>query len=383
METGFGKGCKGSEANGSPTRMEQGQNFQQTPPVPPSTPSSSSRHQQGQGQTGLGCSPGQGVMGGGCGGCSNVGGLAPSLLGQIPSVPNVGGFMSQWQSPMMSNPQFQSQGFVPQNVGSGFQTYDSTSQNVAFGKGGFSNGFQQNPFNGCVGGCTPQVAQMNQLLNMSQGLSSARLMTLVQGLQERLRTQGRDTPEVFGQRTAEGFGGKGSGGVPPLDFGLDAVTESRHVDVFSKSEKWLGTPPVPSVSSWTSHDAEVIGWSQYVSSLSAWAAQTSMDFSEEIQQASRWPSSISWATLQPQRRARALRLHAILKAAFNDHPRTNNLISAFGEGVRLVDNDGTGLNPSQIGNGYELLRQLTCEYSLRNRGEALALRTVFLNKSFF
>lgn len=75
METGFGKGCKGSEANGSPTRMEQGQNFQQAPPVPPSTLSSSSRHQQG-----AGCSPGLGVMGGGCGG-SNVGGLAPGLLG--------------------------------------------------------------------------------------------------------------------------------------------------------------------------------------------------------------------------------------------------------------------------------------------------------------
>ena len=97
-----------------------------------------------------------------------------------------------------------------------------------------------------------------------------------------------------------------------------------------------------------------------------------MDFSDEIQQASRWPSSISWETLQPQRRARALRLHAILKAAFNDHPRTSNLISAFGEGVRLIDNDGSGLNPSQVGNGYELLRQLTCEYSLRNRGEALS-----------
>ena len=58
------------------------------------------------------------------------------------------------------------------------------------------------------------------------------------------------------------------------------------------------------------------------------------------------------------------------------------MISAFGEGVKLIDNDGSGLNLSQIGNGYELLRQLTCEYSLRNRGEALALRTVFLNKSF-
>ena len=378
MQTGFGKG-KGFEAdNGSPTRMEQGQYQQAMPPVPPSTPSSSSRQQA---QVGAGLStPGGGVIGGGCGGCSGNG-LAPGLLGQIPSDPNSGGgFMSQWQGQMPSFPQFQ-------NQSCGCQTFNGSMQTVPLYQAGKGSGCSVNPQvdfqGGCVGGCTPQVYQMNQLMNLSQGLSSVQLLTLVQGLQERIRTQGRDMPEVFGQRPVEGFGGKGSGsGVPPLDFGLDVGTEGKSVDVFSKSEKWLGTPPVPNVSSWSSRDAEVIGWSQYVSSLSAWAAQASMDFSDEIQQASRWPSSISWDTLQPQRRARALRLHAILKAAFNEHPRTSNLISAFGEGVKLIDNDGSGLNPSQIGNGYELLRQLTGEYSLRNRGEALALRTVFLNKNF-
>ena len=256
----------------------------------------------------------------------------------------------------------------------------SGGENVMFGTN-FSQGSAV-PVGPCLGGMTPQASRMHQMFEMSKGLSASQLITVVQGLQEQLKSQGRETPDVFGQRPLEGSGGKGSGGVPQLNFGLDAGSEMKHVDVFSKSEKWLGTPPVPSVASWTTRDAEVIGWSTYVSSLSAWAAQASMDFSIEIQQASRWPSSISWETLQPQKQARALRLHAILKAAFNDHPRTNNLISAFGEGVKLIDNDGSGLNLSQIGNGYELLRQLTCEYSLRNRGEALALRTVFLNKSF-
>ena len=48
------------------------------------------------------------------------------------------------------------------------------------------------------------------------------------------------------------------------------------------------------------------------------------------------------------------RLHSV------NTPEPTNLISAFGEGVKLIDNDGSGLNPSQIGNGNELLRQLTC-----------------------
>ena len=108
------------------------------------------------------------------------------------------------------------------------------------------------------------------MFEMSKGLSASQLLTVVQGLQEQLKSQGRETPDVFGQRPLEGSGGKGSGGVPQLNFGLDAGAEMKHVDVFSKSEKWLGTPPVPSVASWTSRDAEVIGWSTYVSSLSAW-----------------------------------------------------------------------------------------------------------------
>ena len=169
--------------------------------------------------------------------------------------------MSQWQGQIPSFPQFQ-------NQSCGCQTFNGSMQTVPLYQAGKGSGCSVNPQvdfqGGCEEGCTPQVYQMNQLLNLSQGLSSAQLLTLVQGLQERIRTQGRDMPEVFGQRPVEGFGGKGSGsGVPPLDFGLDVGTEGRSVDVFSKSEKWLGTPPVPNVSSWSSRDAEVIGWSQY------------------------------------------------------------------------------------------------------------------------
>ena len=360
----------------SPTRMEAGNLQGGGMPIPPSTPSSGSR-QRGNGYNGgqgapLGSSPQQAMYGSGlvsgCGGC-------PNLSGQ--DLRYQAGSLAQSQMQFQNVPQMPFQNMMSQNFQQGIQ---NSGENMMFGAG-FSPNVSM-PVGPCLGGMTPQASRMHQMFEMSKDLSASQLITVVQGLQEQLKSQGRETPDVFGQRPLEGSGGKGSGGIPQLNFGLDAGAEMKHVDVFSKSEKWLGTPPVPSVASWTSRDAEVIGWSTYVSSLSAWAAQASMDFSIEIQQASRWPSSISWETLQPQKQARALRLHAILKAAFSEHPRTNNLISAFGEGVKLIDNDGSGLNPSQIGNGYELLRQLTCEYSLRNRGEALALRTVFLNKSF-
>ena len=47
-------------------------------------------------------------------------------------------------------------------------------------------------------------------------------------------------------------------------------------------------------------------------------------------------------------------------------------LAAFGEGV--LDQSCDGLNMTQLGNGFELLRQLTMEYSLRTRAEAFIRR---------
>ena len=58
---------------------------------------------------------------------------------------------------------------------------------------------------------------------------------------------------------------------------------------------------------------------------------------------------------------------AILKAALNGHPRTVTLINAYSEGVNLLSSD-VGVNPDlQSSNGFELIRQLTMEYSLRTQ----------------
>ena len=43
---------------------------------------------------------------------------------------------------------------------------------------------------------------------------------------------------------------------------------------------------------------------------------------------------------------------------------------------------GAGLNATQSGDGFELLRQLASESSLHTRSEALALRAAFAMKSF-
>ena len=63
-------------------------------------------------------------------------------------------------------------------------------------------------------------------------------------------------------------------------------------DIFSKSEKWLTPAPVPTISEWKSREAEILGWSDYISQLIAWAAQASEIFANEIGQATRWSDPI-------------------------------------------------------------------------------------------
>ena len=65
----------------------------------------------------------------------------------------------------------------------------------------------------------------------------------------------------------------------------------------------------------------------------------------------------------------------MLRSAFGSHPRTLTLINAFSEGINLCSAD-VGVNTElQASNGFELVRQLTLEYSIRTRSEALSSRT--------
>ena len=145
-------------------------------------------------------------------------------------------------------------------------------------------------------------------------------------------------------------------------------------DVFAKSEKWLGTPPTPDCSKWNSREAEILGWQAYI------GMQASLEFGSEIEHACRWPGPLHWNQLAVLQRARSRRLLAILRSAFGNHPRTLTLINAFSEGINLCNAD-VGVNAElQASNGFELVRQLTLEYSIRTRSEPLSFRTALAGK---
>ena len=133
----------------------------------------------------------------------------------------------------------------------------------------FQGSFQQGSV---LGGLGPQAQRMQQVLSMSQGSSSNQLLTLMQSLQEQMRSQARLNPEQFG----EAFNPQEVSGsmIPGLEFSRDGAhnnltggLDGTPVDAFSKSEKWLGVPPKPNFDSWNTPEGEVIGWSQYLIDL--------------------------------------------------------------------------------------------------------------------
>ena len=242
-----------------------------------------------------------------------------------------------------------------------------------------------------LGGLTPQVARVHEIMDLMSGLNEQQLHSVHQQLQDRFVTlqQRRGIPEVFG----DGLGRATNGSFmspQPFDvlpgFGVQSTSGSgnQQLDVFSKSEKWLTPAPAPA-GSWKNREEEVLGWAGYLDELSSWAAGGSLEFSVEIQHSSRWPCAIRWSALNSAQQSRSRRLMSILRAAFHENPRCVALINAFGEGVALHSvgsGDRMDVAVNQQSNGYELLRQLTLEFSIRSRAEALSLRTQIAGRSF-
>ena len=238
------------------------------------------------------------------------------------------------------------------------------------------------------GGMTPQVAAYQQILNLLPAIGGPQLLSLRQVLHD-AHGQVRNLPENFGGNLSQPCMG-----VP--QFGLDQGSfipmqsyipgqqqqQNGNYDVFAKSEKWIGNPPVPEVAKWTNRETEVLGWQKYLGELVAWAMQASLELGNEIEHSSRWPGPLTWGEMTMQQRSRSMRLFAIIKSTFANHARTATLINAFSEGISLASSS-VDMNPSvQTSNGFELIRQLTLEYSIRTRNEALTFRTALANKTF-
>ena len=314
--------------------------------------------------------PGSGMPAWGAGGCYPMPGPGacfgaangPGLMFGGPGFQNVPNF-----GQVPSNP------FVAGQVPSSFQSVPNPCvQNMSRKVPSFSR-FPP-------GGLTPQAANIRQIADLVGTLDGNQTRVLRDMLNERVGNQERMVAEFFGDVAR-------NSGVPFVAdesgetlLGDGSQSRSPPLDIFSKSEKWLTPAPVPTISEWKSREAEILEWSDYISQLIAWAAQASEIFANEIGQATRWSDPIQWDVLSKPQKSRSSRLFAILKAAYSNHPM---LISVFGEGMSLQSFGSSGMHAGEANaNGYELVRQLTLEFSLRSRAEALTVRASLASKSF-
>ena len=372
---GQGPGMQGNAGLMSLNRDEQGC---AGVPIPPSTSSSRSVVQNEGQQTNGGFSQAQQANIGQASGQDGV----RACFGAGTQMPNAPMFRSQVFSNLGSHP-----GVGQTDLTSGFMSSNLNGSAMGQNPSGSRVPRQGGPqLSGEVPMYDPQHSVLSQISQLVGTLDANQMRTLHQVLGEQLGCQGRMLPEFFGAMPRESDVG-GQFGNPSVTLpGGYGESERGSKNVFAKSENWLGPAPTPEVAKWTSRESEVSGFAEYLMQLSAWASQASLDFAAEIVDASRWPETIAWQKLSTEQPNRSTRLLGILKTAFASHARTAMLISAFCEGVNLHRMPNLGHEElwmrGQASNGFELLRQLTLEYSIKTRSEALSLRPMFSGRTF-
>ena len=158
-----------------------------------------------------------------------------------------------------------------------------------------------------------------------------------------------------------------------------AESKSDEKDIFSRADKWLPAMPTPDFKKWSvNRQEEILCFSEYVLQLRSWVALGSDVFALEIEQALRWPTELRTASLSKGAQVRSARLLAILQQVCASYPRADMLLRAYIEGV-----GADGVYQIHRGtSGFEALRILGKEFSLRSRAEASFFRAEVLKKSF-
>ena len=158
-----------------------------------------------------------------------------------------------------------------------------------------------------------------------------------------------------------------------------AKPEKEEQGIFTKSEKWLPALPSPQFDGWKNREQEILGFNEYLTTLKGWVALGSDTFPIEIEQAIKWPHEIFQATLTKPQAQRSNRLLAILRQAFASHARADMILRSYVEGATYGENLHRSSGDTC---GFEALRLLGHEFSLRSRAEASYFRAEFIKRSF-
>ena len=156
-------------------------------------------------------------------------------------------------------------------------------------------------------------------------------------------------------------------GLAGVGAGTPGTSSGGHGDPLSKSDKWL--QPLEAAKQWGSRADELTGFAQYMMYLSSWLAAMSDKYPEELFHACRHPSTILQEALPQDLAVRSVRLQAVLVQAFAKNVKATRLITCYVEEC---------ITPC----GYETIRRLAREFTLRSMQEGLYFRQQLAQKAF-
>ena len=210
--------------------------------------------------------------------------------------------------------------------------------------------------------------------NVSPTLDVPTVVQMMQGMQQQFLDAQKEMMQTFvatmqnvvAQRTPA----EPSGSQLPVPPGLEGAAVSQVVPDRSDQfdPKWL--PPLPSLVLGKSRSEEIEGFTQFYEQLVNWLGMLSPNYPVEVRRALERGIEVLQASLEADARRRSTRLYHILTQVVAKIPRCVDLLRT----VSIRQNYDTP--------GYESLRLLVKEFSLKSRNEAIRYRDDFLQGNF-
>ena len=135
-----------------------------------------------------------------------------------------------------------------------------------------------------------------------------------------------------------------------------------------RADRWVA--PLEKVKAWKTRSDELIGFSTFIVYVANWLGAMSDQFPAEVYAAAAHRTPLTQALLTPAQAARSVRLQVVLTQAFADNPRGMRIITAYVESSQFAVC------------GFETLRKLAEEFTLRSRSEGLFFRSQLLMQTF-
>ena len=137
----------------------------------------------------------------------------------------------------------------------------------------------------------------------------------------------------------------------------------------SMDTRWIPNMPLPKTNEWKGRIEEIRGFWTWYESFVSWLALIHTSFPAEMKESIEAVATIGPTMLNADQKARSQRLLHLLKTCFQSNGRVTNLTKH----LELHEKELTG---------FELLRQIRLEFSLKTRSEALSLRAEVLKATF-